>query len=103
MQNEYRINVRFRMDHPDEKQAAEYLIALGRSRNQFIVDAVINQIGNQNHIPSLSLNDIRKVVREEFQAVALSPTATVLSEAKSSDGVPELDPNAVLEDLSIFD
>ena len=103
MQNEYRINVRFRPDHPNEKQAAEYLITLGRSRNQFIVDAVINQIGNQNHVPSLSLNDIRKVVREEFHAVALSPSATVLNEAKSSDNEPELDPNAVLEDLSIFD
>ena len=95
--------MRFRLDHPDEKQAAEYLTTLGRSRNQFIVDAVINQINNQDHAPPFSLSDIRKVVREEFHAVALSPSATVLNEAKSSDDIPELDPNAVLEDLSIFD
>ena len=45
VQNDYRINVRFRLDRPDEKEAAEYLNALGRSRNHFIVEAVINQIG----------------------------------------------------------
>lgn len=88
--------MRFRLNDPDEKQAAEYLSTLGKSRNQYIVQAVINQICNQDHAPSFSLSDIRKVVREEFQAVALSPSATVLNEA-------ELDPNTVLEDLSIFD
>ena len=50
MRNEYRINVRFRPDHPDEKEAADYLSTLGKSRNQFIVDAVIHQIDGCNHV-----------------------------------------------------
>ena len=90
VQNEYRINVRFRPDHPDEKQAAEYLITLGRSRNQFIVDAVINQIRDQNHAPSLSLNDIRKVVREEFQAAAVVPHTTAKDDTEQPVDIRKL-------------
>ena len=103
VQDNYRINVRFRMDNPDEKQAAEFLIALGRSRNQFIVDAVINQISNQDHAPSLSLNNIRKVVREEFRAATVALPIAASNEAEGSDDTPELDPKSILEDLSIFD
>lgn len=103
VQNEYRINVRFRLNHPDEKQAAEYLFALGRSRNQFIVDAVINQIRNQDHVPSFSLNDIRKVVREEFRAAAVALPVTTTNEPEISDDMAELDSKSVLEDLSLFD
>ena len=103
MKNDYRINVRFRPDHPDEKEAADYLSALGKSRNQFIVDAVIHQIRNQDHSPSFSLGDIRKVVREEFQAAAITFPIATENEAELSNDISELDPKAVLDSLSIFD
>ena len=64
VKNDYRINVRFRIDRHDEKEAADYLSTLGKSRNQFIVDAVIHQIRNQDRASSFPLRDIRKVVRE---------------------------------------
>ena len=99
MQNEYRINVRFRLNNPDEKQAADYLITLGRSRNQLIVDAVINQIRNQDHAPPLSLSDIRKVVREEFQAAANVSHITAKDVAEQPVDISELNSSNIMEDL----
>ena len=95
--------MRFRPDHPDEKEAADYLSSLGKSRNQFIVDAVIHQIRNQDHSPSFSLGDIRKVVREEFQAAAITFPIATENEAELSNDISELDPKAVLDSLSMFD
>ena len=103
VRNEYRINVRFRPDHPDEKEAADYLSTLGKSRNQFIVDAVIHQVRNQDHSPSFSLSDIRKVVREEFQTAAITLPIATENEAEPGDNISELDPKAVLDSLSMFD
>ena len=101
--NDYRINVRFRPDRPDEKEAADYLSTLGKSRNQFIVDAVIHQIRNQDRAPSFSLSDIRKVVREEFQTAAITLPIATENEAELSNDISELDPKAVLDSLSMFD
>ena len=103
MKNDYRINVRFRIDRPDEKEAADYLSALGKSRNQFIVDAVINQICNQDHASSFSLSDIRKVVREEFQTAVITLPIATENEAEPDNDISELDPKAVLDSLSMFD
>jgi hypothetical protein len=103
VRNEYRINVRFRPDHPDEKEAADYLSTLGKSRNQFIVDAVINQIRNQDHAPPFSLSDIRKVVREEFQSAAVTPHTIATDEAEPGNDISDLDPKEVLDSLSMFD
>lgn len=103
MKNDYRINVRFRPDRPDEKEAADYLSTLGKSRNQFIVDAVIHQIRNQDHSSSFSLSDIRKVVREEFQMAAITLPIATENEAELSNDISELDPKAVLDSLSMFD
>ena len=103
VKNDYRINVRFRPDHPDEKEAADYLSTLGKSRNQFIVDAVIHQIRNQDRAPSFSLSDIRKVVREEFQTAAITLPIATENEAELSNDISELDPKAVLDSLSMFD
>lgn len=95
--------MRFRPDRPDEKEAAEYLSTLGRSKNQFIVEAVINQIRNQDHALSFSLSDIRKVVKEELQSASVSPSAGATNEGELSGDMSELDPNAILDSLSIFD
>lgn len=103
MKNDYRINVRFRPDRPDEKEAADYLSTLGKSRNQFIVDAVIHQIRNQDRAPSFSLSDIRKVVREEFQTAVITLPFGTENEAELSNDISELDPKAVLDSLSMFD
>ena len=103
MKNDYRINVRFRPDRPDEKEAADYLSSLGKLRNQFIVDAVIHQIRNQDRAPSFSLSDIRKVVREEFQTAAITLPIATENEAELSNDISELDPKAVLDSLSMFD
>ena len=103
VKNDYRINVRFRPDRPDEKEAADYLSTLGKSRNQFIVDAVIHQIRNQDHAPSFSLSDIRKVVREEFQTAAITLPIATENEAELINDISELDPKAVLDSLSMFD
>ena len=103
MKNDYRINVRFRPDRPDEKEATDYLSTLGKSRNQFIVDAVIHQIRNQDHSPSFSLSDIRKVVREEFKTAVITLPIGTENEAELSNDISELDPKAVLDSLSMFD
>ena len=103
VKNDYRINVRFRPDRPDEKEAADYLSTLGKSRNQFIVDAVIHQIRNQDHSSSFSLSDIRKVVREEFQTAAITLQIATENEAELSNDISELDPKAILDSLSMFD
>ena len=103
VRNEYRINVRFRPDHPDEKEAADYLSSLGKSRNQFIVDAVIHQIRNQDRAPSFSLSDIRKVVREEFQTAAITLPTEMKDEAEPGNDISDLDPKEVLDSLSMFD
>ena len=100
---DYRINVRFRPDRPDEKEAADYLSTLGKSRNQFIVDALIHQIRNQDRAPSFSLSDIRKVVREKFQTAAITLPIATENEAELSNDISELDPKAVLDSLSMFD
>ena len=103
VKNDYRINVRFRPDRPDEKEAADYLSTLGKSRNQFIVDAVINQIRNQDHAPPFSLSDIRKVVREEFKTAVITLPIGTENEAELSNDISDLDPKAVLDSLSMFD
>ena len=103
MRNEYRINVRFRIDRHDEKEAADYLSTLCKSRNQFIVDAVIHQIRNQDHAPPFSLGDIRKVVREEFQSAAITFPTEKKDEVEPGNDIYDLDPKAVLDSLSMFD
>lgn len=103
VKNEYRINVRFRINRHDEKEAADYLSSLGKSRNQFIVDAVIHQIRNQDRASSFSLSDIRKVVREEFQSAAITLPIATENEAEPGNDISDLDPKAVLDSLSMFD
>ena len=46
--SDYRINVRFHDNVPAEKKAAEYLQTLNKSRNKFIVDAVIAYMNKES-------------------------------------------------------
>ena len=107
MSTTYRINVRFDLDTPEEQQATEYLKNLSatdkKSRNQFIVDAVIAHIRQAEAERDFTLEDIQRVVREELQAVSL------VAAASEPDKAPELtkeqeEENArnVLLDLEMF-
>ena len=40
--SKYRINVRFDLDKPKEANVAQYLQALDKSRNAFMVTAILN-------------------------------------------------------------
>ena len=45
--SKYRINVRFDLDKPKEAKAAQYLQSLDKSRNAFMVTAVLNEMQRQ--------------------------------------------------------
>lgn len=49
--SKYRINVRFDLDKPKEAKAAQYLQALDKSRNAFMVTAVLNEMQRQSSVP----------------------------------------------------
>ena len=77
--NSRRLNVRFNLDNPDEKSANDFLEALAQSnkqsRNQFIVEAVIEKIKLQNNRRDFTLEDIRAILREELQDVSFVSSA----------------------------
>lgn len=57
--NKYRINVRFDLDKPKEANAAQYLQSLDKSRNAFMVTAVLNEMQRQSSTNEFLLDDIR--------------------------------------------
>ena len=100
--SKYRINVRFALDKPKEANAAQYLQALDKSRNAFMVTAVLNEM--QRQTSGVLLDDIRQVVREELQEVSFAAASPVFERAQ-----PELteeqqaeNENSVLDDLEMF-
>lgn len=103
MQNDYRLNLRFRLDNPKEKQVSEYLQSLqGISRNQFIIDAVLSYIEKQNS-KMLTVDDIRSMFKEELKAVAFVSVGSnesntkELTEKEQSENIRN-----VIEDLDMF-
>lgn len=103
MQNDYRLNLRFRLDNPKEKRAAEYLQSLqGISRNQFIIDAVLSYIEKQN-TKALTIDDIRSMFKEELKAVAFVSVGSKemntkeLTEKEQAENIQN-----VIEDLDMF-
>jgi ribosomal protein L21 len=109
MADDYRINVRFDLKSEADRSAAEYLQAIHRqnrkSRNRFIVEAVIEKIGGENSDKVL-LESIRQIFREEVSSLNLVaapavPIATVkaeLTEEQKADNA-----KSVLGDLYMFD
>ncbi len=102
--SDYRINVRFHDNAPAEKKAAEYLQTLNKSRNKFIVDAVIAYMNKENTDNETLLENIRQIFREEVQTVTVTaaqiPEATVspeLTEEQKAENARN-----VLEDLEMF-
>ena len=102
--SKYRINVRFDLDKPKEAKAAQYLQSLDKSRNTFIVTAVLNEMQGQSSASGLLLDDIRQVIREELQEVSFVAASPVFEQAQ-----PELtkeqqaeNEKSVLDDLEMF-
>lgn len=77
--SKYRINVRFDLDKPKEANAAQYLQALDKSRNAFMVTAILNEMQRQTSTNGILLDDIRQVIREELQEVSFVAASPVLS------------------------
>ena len=102
--SKYRINVRFDLDKPTEANAAQYLQSLDKSRNAFIVAAVINEMQRQTSASGVLLEDIRQVIREELQEVSFVAASPVFEQVQ-----PELteeqqaeNEKSVLDDLEMF-
>ena len=109
MSNSYRLNVRFNLDNEAERRAAEYLADLGKSegksRNRFIVEAVISFIERGNNTHDFTLDDVREMFREELQEVSFAAPkqkeATEAAAELSDEQKAENDDN-VLSDLAAF-
>ena len=102
--SKYRINVRFDLDKPTEAKAAQYLQSLDKSRNAFMVTAVLNEMQRQSSASGVLLDDIRRVIREELQEVSLVAAPPVFQSAKTELTEEEQAENekSVLDDLEMF-
>ena len=102
--SKYRINVRFDLDKPKEAKAAQYLQALDKSRNAFMVTAVLNEMQRQTSASSFLLENIRQVIREELQEVSFVAAPSAFQSAKTELTEEEQVENekSVLDDLEMF-
>ena len=102
--SKYRINVRFDLDKPKEAKAAQYLQALDKSRNAFMVTAILNEMQRQSSAGGGLLEDIQQFIREELQEVSFAAASPAFEQAQ-----PELteeqqaeNEKSVLDDLEMF-
>ena len=102
--SKYRINVRFDLDKPTEAKAAQYLQSLDKSRNAFMVTAVLNEMQRQSSANGFLLEDIRQVIREELQEVSFVTAPSAFQSAKTELTEEEQAENekSVLDDLEMF-
>ena len=102
--SKYRINVRFDTDDPKQAEAVKFLQSLEHSRNTFIVSTVLEAISGKSAHNNITLENIRKVIREELQEVSLVAVPSVLQSAKTELTKEEQAENemSVLEDLEMF-
>ncbi len=102
--NYYRINVRLDLDKPTEKQAADYLKAMGRQKNKFIVKTLLSYIENENTDAKNLLESIREILRDELQSVSFVSALqipNILSTELTEEQQAENDMN-ILDDLEMF-
>ena len=97
--SDYRINVRFHEDNEEERRAAGYLKSLRRSRNQFVVDAVIAHMDDTK-----LLDHIRQIFREEVGPLSASPVQLVHQTVSTELTEEQKEENRknVLADLEMF-
>lgn len=102
--SKYRINVRFDLDKPKEAKAAQYLQSLDKSRNAFMVTAVLNEMQRQTSTSSFLLEDIRQVIREELQEVSFVAASPVFEQGQLELTEEQQAENekSVLDDLEMF-
>ena len=102
--SKYRINVRFETDDPKQAEAVKFLQAIEHSRNAFIVSAVLEAISGKSAANSISLETIRKIIREELQEVSLVAAPFVFQPVKAELTKEEQTENekSVLDDLEMF-
>ena len=99
--SKYRINVRFDLDKPMEANAAQYLQSLDKSRNAFMVTAVLNEMQRQTSTNGVLLEDIRQVIREELQEVSFVAVFEQVQPELTEEQQAENE-KSVLDDLEMF-
>lgn len=102
--SKYRINVRFDTDDEKQAEAVGFLQSLQKSRNAFIVSAVLDAIARQSVNESDLLENIRLVIREELQEVSFAAAPPTFRSAKTELTEEEQVENekSVLDDLAMF-
>ena len=102
--SKYRINVRFDLDKPMEENAAKYLQSLDKSRNAFMVTAILNEMQRQTSASGVLLEDIRQVIREELQEVSFAAASSVFEQVQLELTEEQQTENekSVLVDLEMF-
>lgn len=102
--SKYRINVRFDTDDPKQAEAVKFLQTLEHSRNAYIVSAVLDAISSHTAPNSITLEDVRKIIREELQEVSFVAVPTVFQTVKTELTEEEQVENekSVLDDLEMF-
>ena len=103
--SKYRINVRFDTDDPKQAEAIKFLQSLEHSRNAFIVSVVLDAVSGKSTANNVSLEEIRRIIREELQEVSFVAAPPVFEQVQ-----PELteeqqaeNEKSVLDDLEMFD
>ena len=102
--SKYRINVRFETDDPKQAEAVKFLQSLEHSRNTFIVSAVLDAISSNTAPNSITLEEIRRIIREELQEVSFVAAPFVFQPVKAELTEEEQAENekSVLDDLEMF-
>ena len=103
----YRLNVRFDLNSAEEAEAVRFLQSLSetdrKSRNRFIVNAVLEQIRRQGKSYDFSLDDIRQVFKEELQGLSVATPAVLPAEEQSlSEEQKAANAASVLSALEMF-
>ena len=81
--SKYRINVRFDIDDPKQAEAVKFLQSLEHSRNAFIVSAVLDAVSGKSAVNIFSLENIRRVLREELQEVSFVTAPSAFQPVKT--------------------
>lgn len=103
----YRLNVRFDLSNAEEADAVAFLQSLSetdrKSRNRFIVAAVLEQIRRQGKSYDFSLEDVRQVFREELQGLSVAAPAVLPAEKEPMrEDQKAANDAAVLSALDLF-
>lgn len=96
----YRMTLRFNLEDAQERGAAEYLQKLRHGDgNRFVVNAVLTRVRaeNTNVVDPTLLDSIRRIFREEMQALPLTQENTV-----PALPAEEQEDQSVLDDLELF-